>query len=264
MRHATFFPSLARISHTLAGAGLVLAVPTGFRTLPIHPVLAAARKPVGTTMPCAIIPQQHEKRGLAVHQPHRYRHPSSSRSRRPISHATTSPSADSTTMPASRLPVSYRFPADSTNAPIPRSAPIISAATSRMIAIEVVTRKPLSSAGSAPGSTILRTIDAYDRPKLWPMRISPRDTLSTPPTVAITVGKNTPNARVTIFEPSPMPNQMMNSGTSAIFGIGNSAETTAIPGERSADHNPTASPMPMPNTVPTLQPIASRSRDADR
>ena len=67
-----------------------------------------------------------------------------------------------------------------------------------------------------------------------------------------------------IFEPSPMPNQMMNSGTSAIFGIGNSADTTAMPGERSADHSPTASPMPMPNTVPTVQPIASRNNDADR
>ena len=72
------------------------------------------------------------------------------------------------------------------------------------------------------------------------MRISPRGTLSTPPAVAITVGKNTPNASVTSFEPSPMPNQMMNSGTSAIFGIGNSADTTAIPGERSNDDKPTA------------------------
>jgi hypothetical protein len=52
---------LARISDTLAGAGLVLAAPTGFRTLRRHPVLAAARKPFGTTMPCAIIPQQCEK-----------------------------------------------------------------------------------------------------------------------------------------------------------------------------------------------------------
>ena len=61
-----------------------------------------------------------------------------------------------------------------------------------------------------------------------------------------------------------MPNQMMNSGTSAIFGIGNSAATTAMPGERSADHSPTARPMPMPNTVPTVQPIASRLSEADR
>ena len=57
--------ALARISHTFAGAGLVLAAPTGFRTLRIHPVLAAARKPAGTAMPYAIIPQTHEKCGLA-------------------------------------------------------------------------------------------------------------------------------------------------------------------------------------------------------
>ena len=68
---------------------------------------------------------------------------------------------------------------------------------------------------------------------------------------------------VAIFEPSPMPNQMMNKGTKAILGIGNRAETTAMPGERSADHRPTASPMPTPNTVPAVQPIASRNNDAD-
>ena len=96
------------------------------------------------------------------------------------------------------------------------------------------------------------------------MRISERGTLSTPPAVAITVGKNTPNASVAILEPSPMPNQMMNSGTSAIFGIGNSADTTAMPGERSSDDRPTARPRPIPNTVPTIQPIASRASDALR
>ncbi len=74
----------------------------------------------------------------------------------------------------------------------------------------------------------------------------------------MTVGKNTPKARVAILLPSPMPNQMMNSGTSAIFGIGNSAETTAIPGERARVVNPTASPSAMPATVPSVQPTASR------
>jgi hypothetical protein len=33
--------------------------------LPIQPVSAAVRKPLGTTMPFAIIPQGHEKCGLA-------------------------------------------------------------------------------------------------------------------------------------------------------------------------------------------------------
>jgi hypothetical protein len=63
---------LARISHTLAGAGSVLAAPQGpmgaFRALPIQPVSAAALKtplvPWGTTMPFAIIPQGYEKCGL--------------------------------------------------------------------------------------------------------------------------------------------------------------------------------------------------------
>ena len=49
------------------GCWLVLAAPTGFRTLPIHPVLAAARKPADTTMPYAIIPQPYEKCGRDGH-----------------------------------------------------------------------------------------------------------------------------------------------------------------------------------------------------
>ncbi len=35
-----------------------------------------------------------------------------------------------------------------------------------------------------------------------------------------------------------MPNHRMNSGNSAIFGIGNSAETTATPGERKMLNSP--------------------------
>src|SRR5208282_2696985 len=61
--------SLARISHALAGAGSVLAAPPmgpwGFSHLAkSSPVLAAARKPLGTSMPFAIIPQWYEKCGL--------------------------------------------------------------------------------------------------------------------------------------------------------------------------------------------------------
>src|SRR5208337_4118193 len=60
--------SLARISHTVAGAGSVLAAPKALRALPIQPVSAAARKPPlipwGTTMPSAIIQQPCEKSGL--------------------------------------------------------------------------------------------------------------------------------------------------------------------------------------------------------
>ena len=130
--------------------------------------------------------------------------------------------------------------------------------------MEIVMRNPLRIAGSAPGRTIERMIAQRDSPKLCPMRIRLRGTLSTPPAVLITVGKNTPNASVAIFDPSPMPNQIMNSGTSAILGIGNSAETTAIPGDRASVNSPTASPSAMPVTVPTVQPTASRSSDALR
>ena len=65
---------LARTSHTLAGAGSVLAAPQCrmgvFRPSPIHLVSAAALKapgiPWGTTMPFAIIPRQCETSGRVV------------------------------------------------------------------------------------------------------------------------------------------------------------------------------------------------------
>src|ERR1051326_2148183 len=102
------------------------------------------------------------------------------------------------------------------------------------------------------------------RPKLCPIRIRPRGTLSTPPMVAITVGKKTPSPIVAIFEPSPMPNQMMNSGTNAIFGMGNNAATTAMTDDRVDDQRPAAIPVPMPKNVPANQPISSRNNDAER
>src|SRR5262249_39322394 len=78
-----------------------------------------------------------------------------------------------------------------------------------------------------------------------------------------TVGKNTPSAMVTIFEPSPMPNQMMNSGTNAILGIGNSAATTAMTEDRVDDQSPAAMPKPTPKIVPANQPITRRNNDAE-
>ena len=64
---------------------------------------------------------------------------------------------------------------------MPYSAPSISAATSRITAIARLTLSPERIPGMAPGSTILRTIEPQERPKLWPMRISVRSTLSTAP-----------------------------------------------------------------------------------
>ena len=52
------------------------------------------------------------------------------------------------------------------------------------------------------------------------MRMRLRGTLSTPAKVAMTVGKNTPEAMVTTLGASPMPSHRMKSGSSAIFGMG--------------------------------------------
>ena len=102
---------------------------------------------------------------------------------------------------------------------MPNSAPSISAATSRIMEMAKLIRKPDKMPGIAPGSTILRTIETQLNPKLWPMRISVRSTLSTAPYVATTVGVKLPNAIKAYLDPSPIPNQITNNGSNAILPI---------------------------------------------
>ena len=70
----------------------------------------------------------------------------------------------------------------------------------------------------------------------------------------MTVGKNTLSAIVATFEPSPMPSQRIKSGSSAIFGIGNSAATSGRPTARETVNRPIMSPTATPNSVPMTQP----------
>ena len=70
-------------------------------------------------------------------------------------------------------------------------------------------------------------------------------------------------AMVASFEPSPMPNQMMNSGSSAILGIGNSAETMARPTERATEASPIANPSAAPSVVPIASPPMRRNSEAE-
>src|ERR1700674_5506725 len=79
----------------------------------------------------------------------------------------------------------------------------------------------------------------------------------------MTVGKNTPSAMVTIFEVSPIPSQRMSSGKSAIFGIGNRADTIGKPAARANENRPTASPTEMPIAVPMTQPAPIRISDIE-
>src|SRR6185369_8661004 len=67
---------------------------------------------------------------------------------------------------------------------------------------------------------------------------------------------------VATFDASPMPSQRMNSGSSAIFGIGNSAATAGTPIERGSDQMPIAAPTPRPQTVPSDQPVAMRNSES--
>jgi hypothetical protein len=52
---------------------LVIAAPTGFRALQLHPAFAAARKPADTTISYAIIPQSDEKCGPALRAKARFK-----------------------------------------------------------------------------------------------------------------------------------------------------------------------------------------------
>ena len=78
------------------------------------------------------------------------------------------------------------------------------------------------------------------------------------------IGENTPNAMVAYFDASPMPNQTMNSGSSAIFGIGNSAETSGSAVARASVDRPIARPTATPALAPSAQPTARRRSEAAR
>jgi hypothetical protein len=69
---------------------------------------------------------------------------------------------------------------------------------------------------------------------------------------------------VAIFGSSPIPSQRIRSGSSAIFGIGNSAEMKVMPTLRAWLNRPIANPTAMPATVPSIQPAVMRISEADR
>src|SRR6267154_2998927 len=80
----------------------------------------------------------------------------------------------------------------------------------------------------------------------------------------MTVGKKTPKAMVATLEGSPMPNHRIKSGSSAILGIGNSADTIGRPAARAAEKIPMARPAASPAAVPMIQPGMMRPSEAPR
>ena len=67
---------------------------------------------------------------------------------------------------------------------------------------------------------------------------------------------------VAIFDGSPMPNHRIRSGSSAILGIGNSADTIGMPAARAAEKMPMARPTARPAAVPMIQPGMMRFSEA--
>ena len=76
--------------------------------------------------------------------------------------------------------------------------------------------------------------------------------------------KNTPSAMVAIFGSSPIPSHRIKSGSSAIFGIGNSAEMKVMPTPRASVDSPMPKPTMTPAAVPRIQPDPIRMIDQDR
>ena len=147
---------------------------------------------------------------------------------------------------------------------MPNSAPSISAATSKMMEIAKLIRKPDRMPGIAPGRTIFRTIEVQLRPKLWPIRISVRSTLSTAPYVATTVGVKLPNAISAYLDPSPMPNQITNNGSKAILGMGKIAAITGTKPDRIYENKPISVPMVTPRLIPIKDPRIRREIDGTK
>ena len=69
---------------------------------------------------------------------------------------------------------------------------------------------------------------------------------------------------VAIFGSSPIPSHRIKSGSSAIFGIGNSAEIKVMPTPRARLERPMAKPTTTPAAVPSSQPVPIRITDQPR
>ena len=149
-------------------------------------------------------------------------------------------------------------------APIPFSAAINSAATMRIIAIAAVIRILDRIAGKEAGNTIFLAIEIHDKLNDWPIRIKLRSTLSIAPYVAIIVGNNVPNNIKFTLDSSPIPNQMINKGRSAIFGTGKIAATIGARPDRIVENSPIAKPKIIPNIVPSVQPRDRRVKLAPK
>src|SRR3569833_3043569 len=67
---------------------------------------------------------------------------------------------------------------------------------------------------------------------------------------------------VAIFDGSPMPNHRIRSGSRAILGIGNWADTIGMPAARAAEKLPMAFPAAWPAAVPISQPGTMRPSEA--
>ena len=68
---------------------------------------------------------------------------------------------------------------------------------------------------------------------------------------------------VAIFGSSPIPSHRIKSGSSAILGIGNSAEMKVMPTPRASVDSPIPNPTITPATVPSTQPLPIRITEAE-
>lgn len=94
--------------------------------------------------------------------------------------------------------------------------------------------------------------------KLTATLIKSGSTFFTPEYVFIATGKNTPSAIMVTLLSSPMPSHKINSGSSAILGIGYSAFTMGEPMRSISAEVPVKSPTARPITLPSTKPRIMR------
>src|SRR6185503_15418436 len=151
------------------------------------------------------------------------------RSSAPRAQYDATPSSESTTMPTMSWVVSIRLPDCKIRKPMPASAAICSAATSRSSAVPAPSLSPAKTMGKADGTTTFRITLHRPAPNETAARISKGSAWRTPAYVLMAIGKNTPSAITEILDASPRPSHRIRSGRSAIFGIGNVAAIRGWP-----------------------------------
>ena len=103
--------------------------------------------------------------------------------------------------------------------PTPNCAATSSPTTTPVSACPIPRRRPVRMNGTEPGSAMVRKSWRSDAPNDRATLIRFTSRLRTPAAVLIKIAKIAPRNATAILDSTPMPNQMMNSGSSTMRGV---------------------------------------------